>query len=165
VRTIVSDTGPLLHLIEVGELTVLQEAGEVSVPRSVEAELSCLHVSWDTNRPAWVATVELRPPFASEAIAWQQAGLLHAGEAEALALARQLGADWLLTDDAAARLVGQAHGLEVHGSLGIILWAAAAGYREHHPSEAALDRLARSSLWLSSRVLEEAREALRQLFS
>jgi predicted nucleic acid-binding protein len=46
------------------------------------------------------------------------------GEIEAILLARAVNADWLLTDDAGARLVAAFLGLEVHGSLGVILWAA-----------------------------------------
>jgi len=57
-------------------------------------------------------------------LTWQQAGLLHGGEAEPVALAIELKADWFLTDDAAARLLAESLGLEVHGSLGVILWAA-----------------------------------------
>jgi len=81
------------------------------------------------------------------------------------ALARQGQADWFLTDDAAARLFAQVLGLEVHGSLGIVLWATAAGHLNQTAAEAALNRLARSSLWVSARVLAEARSALDQLLS
>jgi predicted nucleic acid-binding protein len=52
-------------------------------------------------------------------------GLLDAGQAEAIALARQLKANWFLTDDTAARVLSASFGLEVHGSLGIVLCAAA----------------------------------------
>ena len=103
-------------------------------------------------------------PYDAEAAGWQQAGLLDAGEAEAVALARQLNAQWLWTDDAAARLFAQTLGLEVHGSLGIVLWAAALGHLNRADAEVALDRLAQSSLWISARVLAEARAALGQLF-
>jgi predicted nucleic acid-binding protein len=81
-----------------------------------------------------------------------------------VALARQAGADWLLTDDAAARLFATALGIEVHGSLGVLLWAAAAGHLDPIEAEAALSRLAASSLWVSGQVLEEARSALRRMF-
>lgn len=63
----------------------------------------------------------LVPPHSAEAELWLEAGLLHAGEAEAIALARQIRADWLVTDGAAARLFAQTLGIEVHGSLGIVL--------------------------------------------
>ena len=71
---------------------------------------------------------------------------------------------WLLTDDTAARVFATTLGLEVHGSLGIVLWAAARGHLSREESAVALDRLAHSSLWLSTRVLAEARAALDRLF-
>jgi predicted nucleic acid-binding protein len=92
-----------------------------------------------------------------EALQWQQAGLLDAGEAEAIALARQLSADWLLTDDTAARLFAQEQGFEVHGSLGVLLWAAEYRLIDKTAAESALEKLAGTSLWLSARVLAHAR--------
>jgi predicted nucleic acid-binding protein len=89
--------------------------------------------------------------------------LLNVGEAEAISLARQLGADWLLTDDAAARLLAQSLGLEVHGSLGVVLWAAAEGHISYLEGEEILNRLAASSLWVSASVILEAKEALRKI--
>jgi predicted nucleic acid-binding protein len=79
-------------------------------------------------------------------------------------LARRLRADWFLTDDAAARLFAQSLGIEVHGSLGVVLWAAAVSELDQGEAFATLDRLAGSSLWISATVLEEARAALRQLY-
>jgi len=55
--------------------------------------------------------------------------------------------------------------LEVHGSLGVVLWGAATGHFQQQEAEAALEALAGSSLWISSRVLDEARAALRQIFA
>ena len=91
-------------------------------------------------------------------------GAVRREEAEAIALARQINAHWLLTDDAATRLFAQSLGLEVHGSLGVVLWAAAVGQLDRANAEATLGRLAQSSLWVSARVLAEARTALEQLF-
>ena len=88
----------------------------------------------------------------------------NSGEAAAVARARQLHADWFLTDDTAARVFAQSLGLEVHGSLGIILWAAAMGHLQRAEAERALDRLAQSSLWISARVLTAAKTALEQLY-
>ncbi|HKV13358.1 MAG TPA: DUF3368 domain-containing protein [Thermoanaerobaculia bacterium] len=80
-------------------------------------------------------------------------------------MAAQIRADWLLTDDAAARMVAQQQGFEVHGSLGVVLWAAVEGHLDRESAEEALEALSRSSLWLSSRILAEARAALRQIFA
>jgi predicted nucleic acid-binding protein len=161
-RRVVSDTGPILHLYESQALNLLSLAGAVHIPTAVQAEIA-YHISvWQP--PAWLTVDTLVEPHATEAVNWRQAGLLHTGEAEAVALARQLKADWFLTDDAAARLLAQTLGLETHGSLGIVLWAAIAGHINQIEAETALNQLALSSLWVSARALAEARNALAQLF-
>lgn len=157
---VVCDTGPLLHLREAGSLDVLREAGQVLIPPRVEAETAALDPGWLRERPSWIEVVALQEPYGVQASNWLKAGLLHSGEAEALALAKQLNADWLLTDDTAARVLAVHEGLEVHGSLGVILWAAATGLFDRQTASSVLDALGRSSLWLSPRVLAEAREAL-----
>ena len=163
VRLVVSDTGPVLHLSEAQALELLALTGEAHVPKAVHTEIAYHRRDWQT--PDWMTVDTLTASYEDEAIAWQQAGLLDIGEAEAIALARQINAQWLLTDDAAARLFAQTIGLEVHGSLGIVLWAAAMKYLGRTEAEATLNRLAQSSLWVSARVLAQAKAALDQLFS
>ncbi|HVR95246.1 MAG TPA: DUF3368 domain-containing protein [Thermoanaerobaculia bacterium] len=163
-KRIVCDTGPLLHLREIDSLPILQRAGRIHIPAAVQAELLSLDASWQGALEDWVLVSPLASHSSEEALRWIQAGLLDPGEAEALALALQVEADWLLTDDAAARIVAARHGMEVHDSLGVILWAAAFGHLDKVEAEAALEALSRSSLWISSRVLTEARAALRQIF-
>jgi predicted nucleic acid-binding protein len=159
-KRIVCDTGPLLHLREAGYLDVLREAGQVLIPPGVEAETAALDAEWHRERPPWIEIAPLQASYQIQASDWIKAGLL-----DALALANQLRADWLLTDDTAARVLALHEGLEVHGSLGVILWAAAMGHFDWEAAEGALDALSRSSLWLSSHILAEAREALREIFS
>jgi len=163
VRRIVSNTGPLLHLGEAQALDLLARAGEVWIPKAVDSEIAHYEERWGIQRSTWIRVEPLVQPYETQAAQWQQAGLLDVGEAEAVALARQVQADWFLTDDAAARLFAQSLGLEVHGSLGIALWAAAMGYIQPSEAEAVLDRLAQSSLWVSARVMAEAKAALKQL--
>lgn len=105
----------------------------------------------------------LEERWATEAADWSKAGLVDRGEAQAIALARQVNADLLLTDDAAARLLATTLGLRARGSLGIVLWLA--GRRRISQPAAAqhLENLARSSLWVSPRVMAEARNALKQM--
>lgn len=68
-----------------------------------------------------------------------------------------------LTDDAAARLLATSLGLQARGSLGVILWLAGQQKLSHHEASRHLENLARTSLWVSSRVLAEARSALEKL--
>jgi predicted nucleic acid-binding protein len=140
-------------------------AGSVTIPPTVYSELGSHDAFWLEERPAWLHLIELESSSSKAASRWITGGLLDPGEAQALALALQVSADWLLTDDAAARLVAQQHGVEVHGSLGVVLWASAVGHLNRTEAEATLEALSRSSLWISARVLEEARAALSQIFS
>ncbi|MCK9364655.1 MAG: hypothetical protein M0P74_13790 [Syntrophales bacterium] len=96
---------------------------------------------------------------------WKEVGDLHAGEAEAVVLARREKADWFLTDDSATRLFVSLLGMEVHGSLGIILWNATHRYMSRAGTERALNDLETSSLWLSARIYQEARQSLDDIYA
>ena len=161
-RRVVSNAGPLIHLQEADALGLLRLMGEIFIPQQVEREVANYLPSEHT--PDWIVVVTLDEARAAESLAWQRASFLDTGEADALALARQLNSAWFLTDDERARLLGKQLSLEVHGSLGVVLWAAAVGLIERRQAEEALARLAKSSLWVSTQVLNEAKNALNELY-
>jgi predicted nucleic acid-binding protein len=163
-RLVVSNTGPLLHLSQAQSLALLGLLGEIHIPPAVTTEAARHLADWATAAPAWINVTSLQAAPASQAVDWEQAGLLDRGEAEALALTQQLNAAWFVTDDTAARVLAASLGIEVHGSLGIVLWAAATGHLTRAEAEAALNGLANSTLWLSARVRQEANEALERIF-
>ncbi len=162
---IVCDTGPLLHLHEAGALELLPLAGSVHIPPGVGLELAGLISNWPAQAPSWLRATELAPPFSGQAGQWKHAGLLHRGESEALALALQLSARWFLTDDTSARVMAQSLRVETHGSLGIVLWAAAHHHLSPADSRSKLEGLFASSLWVSPVVQGEARQALDRILS
>ena len=164
-RCVISDTGPLLHLIEADALELLKCIGELHIPQSVELEISHFHEKWFIEKPTWITKIFLESHFVDESLAWQQAGLLDVGEVQSIALFRPIEADWFLTDDASARLVAQSLGIEVHGSLGVVLWAAAVGPITLQKAKSTLNALADSSLWISAKVIKEAFSALENIFS
>lgn len=162
-RVIVCDTGPLLHLSEAGAIHLLSLVGDILIPTLVAIEFESNAQGW--KPPQWVKVVELESSARQKAEKWIKANQIDAGEAEAINLALQVKADWLLTDDAKARQLAESMGLEVHGSIGILLWTVAAGHIRDKPlAFNLLDNLANSSLWISERVLQEARNALDILF-
>lgn len=162
-RVVVCDTGPILHLREANGLWLLETAGDVIAPTAVDRELEARVSDWTTERPAWLRVVKISEEDSRQAEHLRAFGDLGLGESEALVLARSLHADWLLTDDASARVIGSLLGLQVHGSLGVVLWGAARGHLDRAQARLLLDGLARSSLWISPRILDEAREALDRL--
>lgn len=163
-RKIVSDTGPILHLRETGSLDLLREAGRIFIPPMVDLELLNHISSWKKLKYSWLTIEKLRPEEYSNTSSLIGLGILDAAEAEAIILAQRLKADWLLTDDTAVRIMATSMGLEVHGSLGIILWAAADGFLDYNEAKKTLEKLSRSSLWLSPKILNLSLKALAQIF-
>jgi len=160
-RIVVCDTGPLLHLGEANIIHLLQIAGEIIIPFVVAEEFK--RNTSDIKLPDWVIIKELDEQFQKTVLEWKRQ--IDEGEAAAIALTIQMQADWLLTDDAIARQFGESLGLEIHGSVGLLVWAAAVGHFESE-NEAlnALNALVNSSLWISDRVVNQARKAIHALY-
>jgi len=158
-RTIVCNTGPPLHLSEAGAIDLLSLAGDILIPPLVAVEFETNAQGW--HPPQWVKTLNLEKSTWQKAEKWVKTSQIDAGEAEAIGLAIQVHADWLLTDDAKARQFAKAKELEVHGSIGILLWSVAIGHiREKVLAFQLLNNLANSSLWVSEHVLQEAQKVV-----
>jgi uncharacterized protein len=114
--TVVSDTSCITTLLKAAQLGLAEELfGVLQVPAGVWEELVAFH----QQVPACVQRTDAssRPPSAS--------GLdeLGRGEAEAIALALQISADLLLTDDQEAARAARQLGLKVIGTVGVTLLA------------------------------------------
>jgi predicted nucleic acid-binding protein len=87
---------------------------------------------------------------------------LDAGEADALALADQIGADLVLLDESAARRRAGSLGLRKTGTVGVLLRAKRKGMIDELRLE--LDRLRATAFWIDEalyrRVLEGVNEDL-----
>ncbi len=160
-RIVVCDTGPLLHLSEANLINLLRLAGDVIIPPAVVKEFK--QNAADFKLPDWVFVKELEQTYRKKALAWRDQ--IDEGESAAIALAMQIQAEWLLSDDVKARQLAESLGLEIHGSIGLLLWAIAAGHiRSQAEALKMLDALADSSLWISDRVLSQARKAIVKLY-
>lgn len=123
---VVSNTSPLHYLVLIGEVETLARVfGEVLVPPEVITEI--LHPRapevvrrWAEAPPAWLKVVKpaatLLPPPG-----------LGPGETQAIALAKERGAKWLLMDDRDATLFARREGLQVAGTLAVLEEAARRG--------------------------------------
>jgi predicted nucleic acid-binding protein len=160
-RIVVCDTGPLLHLSEAGCLEFLQKTGDILIPPLVESEFARHAAGF--SLPAWIRVFPLGESIEARTMEWIGAEI-DAGEAQAIGLAYQEESEWFLTDDGYARRLAESLGLETHGSLGVLLWAAVNGcITDLAEAHGLLDALAHSSLWVSKRVLEETHRAIDNL--
>ncbi len=83
------------------------------------------------------------------------------GEAEAITLALELGADILLVDDRDARNLAKKLGLQVMGMLGVLALAKYRGLvQEVKPI---IDELVETGFWISGRILKEFLRELGEL--
>lgn len=158
-KIVVCDAGPIIHLYEANILHLLRNTGEIFLPHGVLIEVLSF-TDIDNHLPDWIQVNKLCFSELKETEMWAKVGDLHKGESEALVLSKIKQADWLLTDDSVARLFASLLGLEVHGSLGVVLWNLAKGYISRKEAEQALSNLQKSSLWLSANIFEEARTAI-----
>jgi predicted nucleic acid-binding protein len=80
--------------------------------------------------------------------------MLHKGEVDAISLARELGADWVLIDERKASREAESRGLRVAGTLGILEEAGARNLLDY---EKGRDRLVNeTSFYVTDDVLRES---------
>lgn len=119
--TVVSNTSPIVNLAAIGYVHLLRDLfGPVTIPEAVYREI----VVAGAGRPGaeeveaadWIVT----RPVRSSRLARAFEADVHTGEAEALALALDLEADWILLDERAARKLAASLGLRHTGLLGVL---------------------------------------------
>jgi predicted nucleic acid-binding protein len=151
---IVSDSGPLAYLVLIGVADSLPSLyGDVYIPPAVLTELrhpNCPVVLWAKQLPAWL--------HVAEPISTTNETSLDVGEREAIALAIELGAERVLMDEKQGRRAAQAAGLQVAGTLAVIVDGALSGLFD---GVVAIDRLAGTNFYASSELIENVRELLR----
>jgi predicted nucleic acid-binding protein len=155
-REVVSNTSPLLYLHQLGSIDLLPALyAEVLVPMSVVDELSAGRAAGhdvpNVTALPWASVVS-SPTLALLALATD----LGRGEAEAIAIAHERNA-LLILDDGLARRHARLIGVNLTGTLGVLLKAKAAG---HIPQLAPL--VARLTE-LGFRLAEQTREAVLKL--
>jgi predicted nucleic acid-binding protein len=123
---VVSDTSPITNLLQVGRLNLLQYTfGQVVMPQTVYDELCELpHQKLAIDGETWL-TVQSSHQLDFVAMLKEE---LDAGEAEAIALALEIKADYLIIDERKGRNKAEALGLRIVGLLGVLVQAKQAGH-------------------------------------
>lgn len=148
---VVSDNSPLQYLILLGCADVLHALyEEVTTTPQVVEELSRTATpeavrAWAAAPPAWL---KIEAPATVRFL-----DLLDLGEASAISLAQERGADLVLIDERAGTETARGVGLRVVGTLGILIEAGLEGLIEFDPT---LDRLVAETPFYATRRLTEA---------
>ncbi len=127
----VSNTSSLLNLAIIGQLSLLhQQFGEVWIPPAVVEELrldeglpGCRALG-EAIEAGWLKVEEVK----NRSFVKMLQRDLDKGEAEAIVLALEEEADWMLLDERDGRRVAKSLGLKVTGVLGVLLRAKHEGH-------------------------------------
>jgi predicted nucleic acid-binding protein len=155
----VADTGPLIHLAEIGCLPLLAIFDELHLPEGVWQEAqrpTSIHSELGRADRHTLPRAEVEEFAAKKGLQ-----KLHGAERESLLLCSKLGVEVLLTDDLAVRQTPKALGLTPIGSLSVIVRAHRMGRITREEAEFHLRRLAAiSSLFVIPAIVELAIDRL-----
>jgi predicted nucleic acid-binding protein len=148
---VVADTSPLNYLILIDQIEILAVLyGRVLIPHAVHEEMLSPKAppsvrDWSRNLPHWI---EILSPSTAHSL---DIAKLDRGETEAIALAEELRADWLLIDETKGRSEATRRGLQTIGTLGILRDAHREGLLDLRTS---LDRLTESGFRVSQSLFQ-----------
>ena len=113
---IISDTSPITSLLKINKIEVLEKIfKKVIIPEAVHNELKLTHL----EIPAFISTQHVKNKEYVNALLSE----LDTGEAEAIALAKELNAELLLIDEHLGREIAEREGIQIIGLLGVFLIA------------------------------------------
>lgn len=122
---VISDTSPIGSLILIGKLQILHSVFEsIVIPQKVYEEILVLETRFghdlsEFRSAQWIEVKEIGNP--DEVQRLRQ--LLDHGESEAIVLAKELNADFLLIDESEGRKIAQKEGLKIIGLIGVLIQA------------------------------------------
>ncbi len=149
---VISDTSPISNLYQIGRLDLLRQMfGKVLVPPAVDREVRKLSdFSIDISEYLGAEWIETSIPENTGRVA-HFLKELDAGESEAIVLAQEKGADYLLIDERLGTKTAIAEGLQTVGLIGVLLKAKEVGLVEK--IKPLLDELEeQAGFWISPKL-------------
>lgn len=151
---VVANASPLIALAKIDRFSLLKQLfGDILVPEAVWEEVvvqgagkSAAELAVSAEQEAWCQRQSIEDTLAVKVLQ----ATLGAGEAEAIILAQEVEARWVLLDDDLARSHADNIGLQVKGSAGILLAGYKAGLLDDLRAD--LDELRARGFWLGDRV-------------
>lgn len=156
-RKVIANTTPLIALANIDQLELLHKLyGTIIVPQAVIDEIVREPAKQRIRSSSWIKVEDIIDTSQKDIFRAR----LHAGEVEVMILAREQKADLVIMDDNAAKKTAKFLGLNVTGTMGVLLKAKREGYIEE--VKPIINELVRDGLFISDTVknyvLKEAGE-------
>lgn len=153
---VISDTTPLISLIKIGSLDILEKMyQEIIIPKAVYDEL-VINIDYQNEIEMIQKSVFIQTKIVEESLSvslLQRQLKLDLGESEAIVLANSINADLIIIDERKARRIAKDIGLNVTGTLGILVQAKQSGLIKK--LKPLLDKLIESNIRISKELYEE----------
>lgn len=145
-KSVICDASPLIALVQIGRLDLLRQLyATVLIPPAVAHE-----TERTVKRPDWIVERSIKRPFDRRIVE----SPIGPGETEVLALALELGITLIVLDERRAHRRAKTLGLEVVGTLGVLL---AAKRRNMVPAlRPEIEALVREGFYLGTDIIERA---------
>lgn len=159
---VVSDTSPIANLIQIGRLELLRDVfGKVLVPPIVFSEILELGQFGidlsEFRKSDWITSRAIMDDAKVENLMHN----LDAGESQAIVLAQEITADWILMDEREGTKIAESMGLHPIGLVGVLMKA-----KDIKKIPAVMPILLelreKAGFWISDKFLEQIRGRLRE---
>ena len=162
---VISDTTPIISLLKINQLELLYHLfGEVQVPDAVYEELIS-NVKFQKEaekilRAEYVKKVVVEDKKSVTLL--RRATGLDAGESEAIILSDEIKADLLLMDELKGRQVAKQMGLNIMGTVGILMTSFDEELLSAEEIEKCIDVLRSNGRHISEKLYEQLMEKIRK---
>ena len=148
-RIVVVNSTPIIALAEIGQLDILKHVyGEIVIPVAVHEEVTVK----DTNLLDGCDWIHIKP-ISNHTAKEMFTSALHDGEVETMLLAKEIDADLVIIDDGLARKHAKYLGLNLTGTLGVLLRAKNLGIIDEVAP--LLNNLIKNDFYISDSVCRE----------
>lgn len=160
---VVSDSTPLITLMKAARIDLLHDLfGEIVIPEAVYQELTLnSHFPQEARiirESAFIRVVQVKDRKTVSVL--QRATGLDLGESEAIVYADDNHADILLMDEVSGRRVALDMGIEIMGSVGVLVTAYKGGYISASEADEAFQKIRSAKRHISERLINDALEII-----
>lgn len=155
IKKAVTNSGPIIHLSEIGYFDLLKIVQKLYTPKTVKKEINRKNAPGknELEKAKWIIIKDLNEKDKEKAQLISKDFGIEQTDSETILLALNMNINLIFSDDLNMREVAELHGLEVHGTAGILARAYREGLLDYEEVKEAVNKLYKeSSLYITQRV-------------